>query len=95
MMPRQAPPSQEKTWNTLPDRIERLKLVKVCLLDEWSQAMKQAYRAPLSDRHDVLQVVEKRYSDLVDVVESHIMTLKASTNEFSPRIERLLLRTGR
>ncbi len=94
MASRQSPSTQE-AGNTLQDRIERLKKEKVRLLDEWDQAMKRAYRVPAPHRHHVLQTVGKRYSDLVDAIESHITALKASRGEFPPRIERLLLRTGR
>lgn len=95
MMPRQISPSPKKIRNTLQVRIERLKQEKVRLLDEWSQAMKLAYDVPILYRHDVVQVVGEKYSDLVDAVESHITILKVSRGEFSPRIEHLLLRTGR
>ncbi len=87
-------PWQEAT-NALQRRIERLEQEKIRLLDEWSLAMKRAYRVPLPHRQVALQTVGQRYSDLVDAVESHIMTLKASRGEFPPRIEHLLLRTGR
>jgi len=86
---------EEKTWNVLQTRIERLNREKVRLLDEWSQATKQVYRAPIPYRYDALQTVGNRYSDLVDAVDAHITTLKATRGEFTPRIEHLLLRTGR
>ena len=95
MMPRQAPLSQNKTWDALQDRIARLKQEKIRRLDEWRQAMKRAYHVPAPYRHDVLLAVGKRYSALVDAVESHITILKTSIGEFPPRIEHLLLRTGR
>ena len=95
MMLTQISPGQEMPWNTLQGRIERLKQEKVRLLDEWRQAMRRAYHVPSPYRHDVLQVVGERYSDLVDAVESHIRTLKASRGGFPPRIEHLLLHTGR
>jgi len=91
----QISPSQTTTCNTLQIRIERLSLERSRLLDEWSLAMKRAYHVPACDRHDVLQVVGDRYSELVDAVESHITVLKCCRGEFPPRLEHLLLRTGR
>jgi hypothetical protein len=95
MMPRQAYLKQDETWDARQDRIARLKQEKSRLLDEWSQAMKRAYHVPVPYRHDVLLAVGKRYSTLVDAIESHITTLKTSIGEFLPRMEHLLLRTGR
>ncbi len=95
MISSQVFPCQRKAWNTLQDRIERLKQEKARLLDEWSLAMKRAYHTPTPYRHDVLRAVGDKYSDLIDVVESHIITLKASRGEFPSRLEHLLLRTGR
>ena len=91
----QISPSQQMTCNDLQNRIERLKMERTRLLDEWSLAMKRAYHVPVCDRQDVLQVLGERYSDLVDAVESHITILKVSRGEFPPRIQHLLLRTGR
>lgn len=95
MIPRQALLNSKEDANAFQNRIERLKQEKVRLMDEWSEAMKRAYRVPVSHRHDVLQTVGQRYSALVDAIESHITTLKASKGEFSSRIEHLLLKTGR
>jgi hypothetical protein len=63
---------QVKTWNTLQGRIEQLQQEKVRLLDEWGLAMKRAYGAPPPDRHDAIQTVGKKYSDLIDALEAHI-----------------------
>jgi len=95
MMPRQTFLKQDETWDARQDRIARLKQEKSRLLDEWSQAMKRAYHVPAPYRHDVLLAVGKRYSTLVDAIESHITTLKTSIGEFPPRMEHLLPRTGR
>jgi hypothetical protein len=95
MMSTQISQSEKTICSTLQTRIERLRLEKTRLLDEWSQAMKRAYHVPVCDRQDVLHVVGQRYSDLVDAVESHITILKCCRGEFPPRIEHLLLRTGR
>lgn len=74
-MPRQISPSREKLWNSLQCRIDRLNQEKVRLLDEWAQAMKRVYLVPASYRYDVIQVVDERYSDLIDAIESHIRTI--------------------
>jgi regulator of PEP synthase PpsR (kinase-PPPase family) len=94
MSPKQALSDRQEVESTLQDRIEQMKQEKAQLLDEWSQAMKRAYHVPVPYRRDVLHAVGRRYGDLVDAVESHITTLKASRGEFAPRLERLLLRTG-
>ena len=95
MLLRQASPSQDKIGDSLQDRIERLNQEKTRLLDEWSQAMKRAYHVPPPYRHDAVMAVGQRYSGLVDAVEDHVITLKASAGEFPLRMEHLLLRTGR
>jgi hypothetical protein len=74
-MPRQISPSQEKLWNSLQCRIDRLNQEKVRLLDEWAQAMKRVYLVPACYRYDAIQVVDERYSDLIDAIESHIRTI--------------------
>ncbi|OQY25098.1 MAG: hypothetical protein B6I34_02830 [Anaerolineaceae bacterium 4572_32.1] len=95
MAPQPLPVIHEKSWNDLQARIERLKREKKRLLDEWELAVKQIYHAPAPYRYDALQTVGDRYADLVDVIEGQITTLKISRGEFTPRIERLLMRTGR
>lgn len=95
MTPRSIPVVQKKSWNALQHRIERLKQEKVRLLDEWSLATKRVYCVPTPYRNDALQTVGNRYSDLVDAVEAQITTLKTFRGEFTPRIEWLLIRTGR
>jgi uncharacterized protein YukE len=95
MAPRKVAPVDQSTWNSLQARIERLMEEKVRLLDEWSEASKRAYCAPTPYRHDAFQKVGDKYSDLVDTLDAHINTLKANNGDFTPRIERLLMRTGR
>jgi hypothetical protein len=77
-MPRQISPSQEKLWNSLQCRIDRLDQEKVRLLDEWAQAMKRIYLVPACYRYDAIQVVDERYSDLIDAIESHIRTIESA-----------------
>ncbi|MFZ5916003.1 MAG: hypothetical protein ACOYZ7_03645 [Chloroflexota bacterium] len=95
MAPRKVVIVEERTWNVLQVRIERLMQEKVRLLDEWSKATKQAYLAPVPYRYDAIKNVGHRYSDLVDAVDAHINTLRAARGEFPSRIEQVLLRTGR
>lgn len=95
MAPGKVAQVDDGAWNSLQARIERLMQEKVRLLDEWSEASKRAYCAPPPYRHDAFQKVGAKYSDLVDTLDAHIDTLKASNGDFTPRIERLLMRTGR
>ena len=95
MMPKQISPVQGEARNTLQDRIDRLNQTKIHLFNEWDQAMKRAYHVPASHRHNVLQIVGKRYSELIDTIETHVTILKSSGGEFPSRIEHLLLRTDR
>jgi len=95
MLSREASLSCNKTYINLQNRIVRLNQEKTRLLNEWSQAMKLAYHVPIPYRQDVLLAVGQKYSSLVDAVESHVTTLKASICEPPPGIEHLLLRTGR
>jgi hypothetical protein len=93
MAPRTVPIVHKTTWNALQNRIDQLEQEKVRLLVEWDHAMKRVHCAPPPYRHDALQTVRDKYSDLVDALEAHITTLQASRGEFTPRIDRLLTQT--
>jgi len=95
MAPKSVHVVQEDSFNTLQARIERLAQAKIRLLDEWSLAMKQIYCVPAPDRDDALRIVGDRYSDAIDALEAHITTLKTTRGDSTPRIERLLMDTGR
>jgi hypothetical protein len=95
MAPKSVHVVQEDSFNALQTRIERLAQAKIRLLDEWSLAMKRIYPVPGPDRDDALRIVGDRYGDAIGVLEAHIMTLKTTRGDATPRIEHLLMHTGR